>query len=102
DTFRREVATHEGLVPFEQSVLSQRFVGGRPVSVMNTTWNMPAMSIILAPHGRVQAMIRNPDPEKWQPFRPEHPEKLPDFSRYGITFEAYAAALKTQPGKQKK
>jgi hypothetical protein len=94
DTFRREVATREGLVPFEQSVLSQNFVAGRPVAAMNITWTMPAMSVLLAPHGRVQAMIRNPDPEKWQPFRPEHPEKLPDLSRYGITFDAYAAALK--------
>jgi hypothetical protein len=96
DTFRREVATREGLVPFEQSVLSQKFVAGRPVAAMNTLWTMPPVSILLSPHGRVQAMVRNPDPEHWQAFRPEHPEKLPDLSRYGITFDAYTAALERQ------
>lgn len=96
DTFRAEVATREGLVPFEESVLSREFVDGHLVAAMNTLWTMPTLSILMSPHGRVQAMIRNPDPEHWQPFRPEHPEVLPDLTRYGITFDAYETALKQQ------
>lgn len=94
ETFRAEVASREGLVSFEQSVLSHEFVDGHPMAAMNTSWTLPTLSILMSPGGRVQAMIRNKDPEHWQPFRPEHPEKLPDLSRYGITFDAYAAALK--------
>jgi hypothetical protein len=94
NTFRAEVATREGLVPFEQSVLSHELVNGYPVAALTSRWTMPTMSIMMSPGGRVQAMIQNPDPESWQPFRPEHPEKLPDLRRYGITYDAYALALK--------
>ena len=93
DIYRAEVASREGLVPYEASVLSRESVGGHPVAAMNRTWTMPTMSILMSPGGRVRAMIRSPRPQEWQPFYPERIDRLPNLSRYGITFDAYIAAV---------
>ena len=98
DIYRAEVASRVGLVPYEASVLSRESVGGHPVAVMNTTWTMPTMSILMSPGGRVRAMIRSPLPQEWQPFYPERIERLPDLSRYGITFDEYIAAVRVAQG----
>jgi hypothetical protein len=98
DVFRAEVASQRGLVPYEASVLSREYVDGHPVAVMNTSWTMPTMSILMSPGGRVQAMIRSPLPQEWQPFYPERIDRLPDLSRYGITFDEYIAAVRVTQG----
>jgi hypothetical protein len=94
DIYRAEVASRAGLVPYEASVLSREYVDSHPVAVMNTTWTMPTMSILMSPGGGVRAMIRSPRPQEWQPFYPESIEGLPDLSRYGIRFDEYVAAVR--------
>ena len=43
------------------------------------TWysEIQALSLLLAPHGRVHALIDTPPSERWQPFQLDAPESLP-------------------------
>jgi hypothetical protein len=91
--FQNEVAHREGLIPYKESALSNQYIDGEPVAVMNWSWTMPVMSILMSPHGNVQAMIENPSPADWQPFDPRRPDLLPSLSHYGIHYERYSAAL---------
>ena len=92
DAFRAEVATRRGIVPHQETVLvRERY------NLIFTTWTAPVMSILMAPGGRVQAMIQSPHPTEWQPVYPEKIESLPDLSRYGITFDEYISAVKNGP-----
>lgn len=97
DVFRNEVATHEGLVPFDSTSLILPEVNGHPIANLNgDVWEMPVLSILLSPGGRVQAMIAVPHYKGFQPFDPAHPVLLKDLSRYGITYDSYRAALARQ------
>lgn len=93
DAFRREVTTHRGLVPFDRSALARAEEHGRPIATLNWGWTMPIMSVLLAPGGRVRAMVDNPEGASWVPFSPAIADSLPDLSRYGIRFDEYRAAL---------
>lgn len=91
DAFRAEVATKHGIVPHQETVLSRQ-----PYNVIFTSWALPVMSILMAPDGRVQAMIQSPNPTEWQPVYPEKIESLPDLSRYGFSFDEYKSAVENQ------
>jgi hypothetical protein len=88
-----EVATREGLVPFDESRLSSPSIDGRPIGTMNWDWTMPTVSVLLAPEGDVRALIDNPPKGYWQPFSPSDREQLPNLARYGIHFDHYLAAI---------
>lgn len=96
EVFREEVAAGRGLVPYAQSTLSRESVDGYPIATMNWEWTMPTMSIVLAPEGRVRALIDNPSRKYWQPFEAANPAELPKFSRYGVRYDEYVAALTSQ------
>ena len=49
------------------------------------------MSIVLAPRGKVTAIVDNPVPVSWQPFDPADPNDLP--AGPSIDTSAYRAAL---------
>jgi len=94
DVFGAEMSHREGLVPYGQSILSHAEVNGRPIAVMNRSWTMPMMSILMSPRGNVQAIIVDWQDNDFKPLDPFHPESLPNLSRYGIRYDRYAAALR--------
>jgi hypothetical protein len=101
DVFREEVATHSGLVAFDQTALALKRKNGHPVSALNSDWNLPVMSVLLSPGGDVKAIIENQDPYRWQPFDPTDSEHFKDLTAYGIHYDEYRAALLSpSPGKQ--
>jgi hypothetical protein len=54
------------------------------------------MSIVLAPGGRVGAIVGNPDPDGWEPFDPRRPAEIPRIA--GVDYEPYVAALAASTG----
>ena len=94
DVFREEVSSRKGFIAFEDSVLAYRNIQRQIIAGMNWTWSLPLMSIVLAPQGRVQAIIGNQDP-RWSshPFDPREAKELPDLSRYGVSYTEYLAQI---------
>lgn len=92
--FRAVLASHQGLVAWEDAVRAlppgERWVLRR----MSWGWTNPAMSFVLAPHGRVASVVATPDESLYQPFNPADPKDLPDGPRFDTT--QYRAALLRQ------
>jgi len=92
--FRGVLASHQGLVAWRDAVRDlppdERWVLRR----MSWGWTNPAMSFVLAPHGRVASVIATRDATLYQPFDPTNPDDLPDGPRFDTT--QYRAALARQ------
>jgi hypothetical protein len=85
-----------GFVPWTDALQSvpteQRWVFQR----MSWSWTSPAMSFVLAPHGKVAAVVENRSKVRYQPFDPADPAHLPAGPRFDTT--RYRAALLQQQG----
>jgi hypothetical protein len=90
NVFRKEISSRKGFVAFEDSILAKRNIQRQIIAGMNWGWTLPQMSIVLAPEGRVQAIIGNKNP-RWSshPFDPRKAKELPDLSHYGVSYTAY-------------
>ena len=95
--FRGVLAGGSGLMPFEQTPLAQERIGLQAVRPLGWAWTDPLLSIVLAPHGQVAAIVSAPSTVGWQPFDPSRPDDLPpvpgiDYSRYREALAAGKAA----------
>ncbi len=89
--FREELGRHTGFIAYQASDLARERIGIQ--ALRNLTWyTNGVMSIILAPSGRVSAIIGGPR-GIWQPFDPTDPKALPDLHRYGVDYSRYLDSL---------
>jgi hypothetical protein len=91
--FSAELRTHRGLVPFEDSVLSRQPPGIQVVGNLSWSWTGPPLSILLAPGGRVTAIIDVARDTEKHFLDPRDPRTFPDLKRYGIEYSSYVEAL---------
>ncbi len=93
---RDVMATHQGLIRYEDAVMSleqdQRVLFGK----LTGGWTTPGISIVLSPGGKVSSLIASPATYGgWQPFDPANPDSLPksdwfDTSQYRRALEKAA------------
>lgn len=88
----REVTTHIGIIPLEGTVLARWTTGTAPVRNLHADWPLLPMSIIVAPHGRVTALV-DPGSGTFRPFDPYDSTSLPDLQRHGIDYRPYLQTL---------
>jgi len=88
---RAVLSTHRGLVSWPQAVASLPPDRARLLWRFSWYWTNPSLSLVLSPHGKVDALIDNPVAVGWQPFDPANPNELPA----GPSFDTggYRAAL---------
>jgi hypothetical protein len=91
-TLRYELLSHEGVVPYEESVLSRPQFGALELKGLGMNWSLPALSLYEAGRGEVRSIIA-PDARSWFPFDPYNPGDLPDLSRYRIYYDSYRQTL---------
>lgn len=92
DLFRRELAGRPGLVRHEDTLLAEASLGTQALAPLVTGWTNTSMSIVLAPQGRVAAIVAAPEGIAWQPFDPLRPEQLPRVE--GVDYAPYLAAIR--------
>lgn len=92
--FRAVLARHEGLVSWTEALESLPADERWAFERMSWDWTSPAMSVVLAPHGRVASIIENRVAVRYQPFDPTDPAHLPAGPRFDST--VYRAALLRQ------
>jgi hypothetical protein len=76
-TVTRIIERREGRVPWQTAL--EAVAPRSPILWKEMTWysEIQALSLLLAPRGRVQALIDAPANERWKPFRLDAPESLP-------------------------
>ncbi|MFI5117915.1 MAG: hypothetical protein ACHP8B_14590 [Terriglobales bacterium] len=89
---RSELRTQTGLLPFANSLLSRRTLGGQPMRAMHAEWPLLPLSIVYAEEGKVQAILLPPG-TSFYPFDPRIPSALPRLQRFHIDYSRYFAAL---------
>jgi hypothetical protein len=92
--FRAVLATHEGLVSWDDAIQAMPPQERWMLPRMAWDWTNPTLSFVLSPRGRVASVIANPDGEVYQPFDPTSPGALPAGKRFDTT--QYRAALLRQ------
>lgn len=93
--WRREMASHRGVVPLYHDDSVSRFTDGQVVR-FGWNWANPSLSIMLAPNGHVRAIILPWRTPVWQPFDPLNPQEVPDLHRYGVSYDDYVTTLEDQ------
>jgi hypothetical protein len=71
------VATYHGVVPHTEAMASLGGYGSRFRRELLQTWSVQPLSILLAPYGRVTAVVQPADTERWVPFRLREPKTFP-------------------------
>lgn len=89
--FEVVLSTHSALVSWPQALASLPPDRARLFSRFSWYWTNPTMSIVLAPRGKLTALLDNPMVVSWQPFDPTDANSLPAAS--SIDTSAYRAAL---------
>jgi hypothetical protein len=89
---REELRTHNGAIPYEDSLLSQWIVDGQPIRSLTADWAMPALSIVYADNRLVKSMVVAA-PDSATAFNPYSTETLPKVERFGFNYAPYLAAL---------
>ena len=76
-TVTRIIERREGRVPWQTAL--EAVAPRNSVLWKEMTWysEIEALSLLLAPQGRVHALIDAPTTERWKPFRLDTPESLP-------------------------
>lgn len=88
---RTVLASRSGLIPIEETPLILQRIGLQALAPLGWSWTDPLLSIVLAPGGKVSAIVTAPKPIGWQPFDPAQPEALPKVP--GIDYTRYLDAL---------
>jgi hypothetical protein len=93
--WRSELASQAGAVSLSDIPWD---TGSRQAQALRFDWNWadPDLSIMLAPGGRVRAMILPGARPAWRPFDPLDPQALPNLQRYGVDYSNYVVALKNR------
>ncbi len=91
-TMRYDLLSHEGVIPYEESVLSRPQFGFLDLKDLEMNWPLPALSLYEAGRGEVRSIIA-PEARSWFPFDPYNPGDLPDLSRYRIYYHSYKQTL---------
>jgi hypothetical protein len=78
-TYRDQLARHQGLVRYEDVVMSLPQDQRNRFDKMIWSWTNPTLSILLSPRGKVSTLISIPSKYAagWQPFDPAYPDSLP-------------------------
>ena len=78
-TYRDLLARHQGLVRYEDAVMSLAQDQRSLFEKMTWRWTNPTFSILLSPGGKVSTLISNPssNADGWQPFDPVNSDSLP-------------------------
>ena len=78
-TYRDQLARHQGLVRYEDVVMSLPQDQRKRFDKMTWSWTNPSLSILLSPGGKVSTLISIPSKYAagWQPFDPANPDSLP-------------------------
>jgi hypothetical protein len=74
---RALVASREGTISHKQALEALGADHSRFRREMLQTWSVQPLSILLAPAGRVRAIVEPADTERWVPYHTSAPEKLP-------------------------
>jgi hypothetical protein len=93
--WRGVLASQTGAVSLSDIPLDARFLQGQALR-FDWNWANPDLSIMLAPGGKVRAIILPRTRPAWQPFDPLNPQELPDLQRYGVDYGEYARALEAR------
>jgi hypothetical protein len=94
---RDELAHNQGPIPYNQSAMSQDALGPLHLNRLHATWPLVPLSIYASDKGSVQSLVV-PPPGVYRPIDPYSPDRFPDLSAYGITYERYRGALSRQTG----
>ena len=88
----------EGRVPWQTALTTA--AARNPILWTEMTWysEIQVLSLLLAPHGRVHALIDAPTSERWKPLQLDPPESLPK-SRFWDT-APYGAAVESRNREQ--
>jgi len=74
---RALVKTHHGAVPFAEAMRVIDPEAGRFRRELLQSWSVEPLSILLAPQGRVQAVVEPQPGRPWVPYRLDDPRTLP-------------------------
>jgi hypothetical protein len=77
-TVTRIIERREGRVPWQTAL--ETAAPHNPILWKEMTWysEIQALSLLLAPKGRVHALINAPPSERWKPFQLDAPQSLPE------------------------
>ena len=96
EDFKTVLTANRGLVSWQQARASLPPQRARIFERVTGFWTNPSLSIVLSPHGKVDAIIDNPTPVGWQPFDPANPEDLPRTPLFDTS--GYRAAITNARG----
>jgi hypothetical protein len=71
------VSTQSGIIPHTLAMQRLDPQGSRFRRELLESWSVEPLAILLAPHGRVQAFVEGAPQERWVPYDPRKPSKLP-------------------------
>jgi hypothetical protein len=92
--FRSVLASHRGYVPWREALADVSPGSAKRMERLDWgSWPNAELSILLAPRGRVRAIIGTADDLYWQPFDPRKPDELPRAAQFD-----YAIYLRALPG----
>ena len=74
---RALVATHHGALPHAEAMASLGGYRSRFRRELLQTWSVQPLSILVAPGGRVTAVVQPAETEPWVPFRLHEPKTFP-------------------------
>jgi len=91
-TLRAELATREGPIAYEDSLLSREKLGPLRLDRLHSRWPLLPLSVYAAEEGDVKSLVLGP-PGFYVPFDPLVPASFPDLSLYGVRYDAYRRGL---------
>ncbi|HLI64120.1 MAG TPA: hypothetical protein VKV05_12025 [Terriglobales bacterium] len=87
-----ELQSHEGPLPYQDSILSSPQLGPLHLGELDPNWSLSPLSLYETGRGEVRTIIV-PEPNTYLPFDPYALAALPDLSRYRIRYDFYREAL---------
>ena len=98
NTLRGVLSAARGPVLEDRTLLALPAVQGQSLR-FGWFWTSPALSVCVAPNGRVESLIVTPLGLRWprESFHPFRPETFPNLSRYGVDWQPYIDALAKLP-----
>lgn len=92
---RLELASRDGIVPYDTSLLARDTVGGLTVRRLHAVWPLLPMSIIFNGKPGISTLLVV-DNYPFRPFDARDGRDLPDLSRIGLRYDAYLRALSSR------